>query len=122
MERLFFGLGALLAGIAVMAGAYGAHGGESTLGPDQARLIAKAARYQMYHGLALLALAWACSQWPEQLRLFQIAGTLFVVGILCFSGSLYLMAFTGVSLGYVTPLGGLAFIVGWLLMAIGAWR
>jgi uncharacterized membrane protein YgdD (TMEM256/DUF423 family) len=122
MERLFFSLGALMAGLAVMAGAYGAHGGETALGLDQARLISKAARYQMYHSLALLALAWACSQWPEQIRLFQVSGALFLLGILCFSGSLYLMAFTGAKLGYVTPLGGLAFIAAWLIMAIASWR
>lgn len=122
MARVFFSLGALLAGLAVMAGAYGAHGGETTLGQEQARWIAKAARYQMYHGLALLALAWACTQWPEQFRLFQISGSLFLIGTVCFSGSLYLMAFTGINLGYITPLGGFAFIIGWLLLAIGTWR
>lgn len=122
MERLFFSLGALMAGLAVMAGAYGAHGGETALGIDQARLISKAARYQMYHGLALLALAWACSQWPEQIRLFQVSGGLFLLGIMCFSGSLYVMAFTGAKLGYVTPFGGLAFIAAWIVMAIASWR
>ena len=122
MERVFFSLGALLAGLAIMAGAYGAHGGETALDQDQARWIAKAARYQMYHGLALLAVAWACTQWPEQVRLFQVSGGLFLIGIVCFSGSLYLMAFTGTNLGYVTPLGGFAFIIGWLLLAIGTWR
>lgn len=122
MARVFFSLGALLAGLAVMAGAYGAHGGETTLGQEQARWIAKAARYQMYHGLALLALAWACTQWPEQFRLFQISGSLFLIGTVCFSGSLYLMAFTDINLGYITPLGGFAFIIGWLLLAIGTWR
>lgn len=122
MERVFFSLGAFLAGLAIAAGAYGAHGGETALGQDQARWIAKAARYQMYHGLALLAVAWACTQWPEQLRFFQVAGGLFLAGTLCFSGSLYVMAFTGANLGYMTPLGGFAFIIGWLLLAIGAWR
>ena len=122
MERVFFSLGALLAGLAIMAGAYGAHGGETALAQDQARWIAKAARYQMYHGLALLAVAWACTHWPEQVRLFQVSGGLFLIGIVCFSGSLYLMAFTGINLGYITPLGGLAFIMGWFLLAIGSWR
>jgi len=108
MERVFFSLGALLAGLAVMAGAYGAHGGETALNQEQARWIAKATRYQMYHGLALLAVAWACTQWPEQVRLFQVSGSLFLIGTVCFSGSLYLMAFTGTNLGYITPLGGFA--------------
>lgn len=122
MERLFFGLGALMAGIAVAAGAYGAHGGENALGLEQARWIEKAARYQMYHGLALLAVAWACSQWPGNIVFFQVSGGFFLFGIICFSGSLYLMAFTGTNLGYMTPIGGVAFIIGWLVMAIGSWR
>jgi uncharacterized membrane protein YgdD (TMEM256/DUF423 family) len=121
MERLFFGLGALLAGMAVAAGAYGAHGA-STLGAEQAIWIDKAARYQMYHGLALIGVAWACIQWPEATRFFQISGFLFLTGVASFSGSLYLMAFTGINMGHLTPFGGLAFIAGWLIMAIGAFR
>lgn len=121
MERIFFSLGAILAGIAVAAGAYGAHSA-STLGAEQAIWIEKAARYQMYHGLALFALAWACIQWPEATGLFQISGFLFLIGVASFSGSLYVMAFTGMNLGYLTPFGGMAFITGWLLMAIGAFR
>ena len=122
MERIFFSLGALLAGLSVAAGAYGAHGGETKRGPLATSWISKAARYQMYHGLALLAVAWACAQWPEQVRYFQISGGLFLFGTFCFSGSLYVMAFTGMNLGYATPLGGFAFIAGWLALAIGAWR
>ncbi len=122
MERFFFGIGSLLASLAVMAGAYGAHGAETSLGPEQAVWITKAARYQMYHALAMPAIAWACIQWPGQAGFFHISGFLFLAGTICFSGSLYLMAFTGMRLGYVTPLGGLAFIVGWLVMTIGVWR
>ncbi len=121
MERLFFGLGALLAGIAVAAGAYAAHSA-STLGAEQAIWIDKAARYQMYHGIALIAVSWACIQWPEVTRIFQVSGFLFLIGVASFSGSLYVMAFTGTNLGYLTPIGGLAFIAGWLTMAIGAFR
>lgn len=122
MERLFFSLGALFAALAVAAGAYGAHGGETALGVEQARWIAKAARYQMYHALALLSVAWACTYWQQGTLLFQIAGGLFLLGMICFSGSLYLMAFTGINLGYVTPLGGISFMIGWLAMAGGVWR
>lgn len=122
MVKFFFGLGAVLAGVAVAAGAYGAHGGDSTLSADQTRWIAKAARYQMYHAFALLAVAWAGSHWPAQMLLLQVAGGLFLAGILCFSGSLYLMAFSGSSLGYVTPLGGVSLMLGWLLLAVAAWR
>lgn len=121
MEKLFFSLGALLAGMAVAAGAYGAHGA-STLGAEQAVWIEKAARYQMYHGIALIAVAWACLQWPEATGLFQISGFLFLFGVASFSGSLYIMAFTGMNLGYLTPFGGMAFMAGWVAMAIGALR
>lgn len=121
MERLFFSFGALLAGVAVAAGAYGAHSA-STLGTEQAIWIEKAARYQMYHGMALIAVAWAYIQWPEASRFFQISGFLFLIGVASFSGSLYVMAFTGLKLGYLTPFGGMAFIAGWLTMAVGAFR
>jgi len=122
MERLFFSLGSIICALAVAAGAYGAHGGETMLGVEPARWIAKGARYQMYHGLALLAVAWACTQWPDQIRYFQVSGALFLGGTICFSGSLYLMAFTGLKLGYITPIGGVTFMIGWLVMAIGVWR
>jgi uncharacterized membrane protein YgdD (TMEM256/DUF423 family) len=122
MERLFFSLGALLAGLAVLAGAYGAHGGETSLGVDQARWITKAARYQMYHGLALIIVAWACTQWPEQIQLFQYAGFLFLFGTFCFCGSLYFMTFTGLNVGYITPIGGVGFMIGWFILAFGVWR
>ncbi len=122
MERLFFSIGSLLAGIAVAAGAYAAHGGETTLGPEQARWIAKAARYQMYHGLALLAVAWANTHWPNGILFFKAAGSFFLLGTICFSGSLYVMSFTGTSLGYITPFGGISFIVGWVCLALGSWR
>ena len=76
-------------------------------------------RYQMYHVFAILAAAWAWSRWNT--RLFAIAGALFVAGIVVFSGSLYLLAFTGVRvLGAITPLGGLALLAGWLCLIWGA--
>jgi uncharacterized membrane protein YgdD (TMEM256/DUF423 family) len=106
MERLFFSVGALLAGLAVAAGAYGAHGAVA-LGAEQAIWINKAARYQMYHGLALLMVAWAYTQWPGGNRLFNGAGFLFLLGVFSFSGSLYVMAFTGMDLGLLTPFGGI---------------
>lgn len=121
MARLFFSVGALLAGLAVAAGAYGAHGAVS-LGAQQAIWINKAARYQMYHGLALLMVSWACTQWPGGERYFTGAGALFLFGVFCFSGSLYMMAFTGMDMGLMTPVGGMAFILGWLLLSAGALR
>jgi len=121
MERIFFSLGCLLAALAVAAGAYGAHGGASLLNEDQVMWLAKAARYQMYHALALVAVAGAIIHWPAHSRLLQVAGGLFLLGIVFFCGSLYLLAFTGIHTGYVTPAGGLAFMLGWVIMAAAVW-
>lgn len=115
MERIFFSLGALLAGIAVGLGAFGAHALSGTLGPEDLVTFETGVRYQMYHALALLAVAWAVGRW-ESVQL-EWAGWLFLFGILVFSGSLYILVLTGQRwLGAVTPLGGLAFIAGWLLL------
>jgi len=121
MDRMFFGLGALLAGVAVAAGAFGAHGLRDRLAPDMLAVFETAARYQMYHALALLAVAWATARWPESSA--GLAGWLFVAGIAVFSGSLYVLALSGVRwLGAITPLGGLCFLVGWAVLAWTAWR
>jgi len=122
MVRFFFSLGSLLGGLAVVAGAYGAHGGAKHLNPEHVITFSKAVRYQMHHSLALLAVAWALTQWPAQARLITGAGWLFLAGILLFSGSLYLLALDVVDLGYVTPTGGMAFIAGWLLLAWATWK
>jgi uncharacterized membrane protein YgdD (TMEM256/DUF423 family) len=115
MERTFFATGALLAGLAAAAGAFGAHALRDRLAPDMLAIFETAARYQMYHALALLAVAWATARWPESSAV--LAGWLFVAGIVVFSGSLYVLAFTGVRwLGAITPLGGLCFLGGWALL------
>src|SRR5262245_54409408 len=106
MDRTFFALGALLAGLGVAAGAFGAHGLRARLTPDMLAIFETAVRYQMYHALALLAVGWAAARWPD--RGVALAGWLFVAGIVVFSGSLYVLALTGTRwLGAVTPLGGL---------------
>ena len=100
-------------------GAFATHGLKNTIAPDMLAILETGVRYQMYHALALFAAAWGLARW--QARAFAIAGWLFVAGIVVFSGSLYLMAFTGLRwLGAVTPLGGLAFLAGWLCLAWGA--
>ncbi len=117
MDKLFFSLGALLSGLSVAAGAFGAHALRERVEPRMLEVFETAARYQMYHGLALLAVAYACSRWPS--TLVSISGWLFVAGIVLFSGSLYVMTFTGARwLGAVTPLGGVCWIVAWLLLAL----
>jgi uncharacterized membrane protein YgdD (TMEM256/DUF423 family) len=121
MDRLFFVLGAGSAFVAVAAGAFGAHGLRARLSPELLAVFETAARYQMYHALALLAVAWAVTRWPGALT--QWAGWLFLAGTVLFSGSLYLLALTGVRwLGAITPLGGVAFLAGWLCLLLAAAR
>ena len=121
MDRVFFLCGTVSAFVAVAAGAFGAHALRARLGPDLLAVFETAARYQMYHALALIAVAWATTRWDASP--VRTAGWLFVAGTILFSGSLYLLALTGVrGLGAVTPFGGLCFLAGWLLLAVGAWR
>ena len=123
VHRTFLALGALFAMLAVAAGAFGAHALDARLTPDRLAVFETAARYQMYHALALLAVAWATSALPAGASLAAAAGWLFVAGTFVFSGSLYLLALGGPRwLGAITPLGGLAFLAGWALLGWAALR
>jgi uncharacterized membrane protein YgdD (TMEM256/DUF423 family) len=116
---VFVGLGALSGLLAVAAGAFGAHALRERLAPDTLGVFETAARYQMYHALALLAAGWALGRWPGAAAL--AAGWLFVAGTVVFCGSLYVLTLTGQRwLGAITPLGGLAFIAGWGALAWAA--
>lgn len=118
-ERLFAGIGALSALIAVAAGAFGAHALRERLGADLLVTFETGARYQMYHALSLFVVAWAAGRWAAPQT--QWAGWLFVVGTVLFSGSLYTLALTGVrAWGAVTPFGGVAWLAGWALLAWAA--
>jgi uncharacterized membrane protein YgdD (TMEM256/DUF423 family) len=123
MERTFFIIGSILAGLAVATGAFGAHGLQKMVTPERLETWDKAVRYQMYHALALLILAWALMHWPEQAKLLATGGWLFLAGSVLFSGSLYILVVSGITwLGAITPLGGVAYIAGWLCLVIAAWR
>ena len=118
MQQRIFAAGSILAGLGVALGAFGAHALKASLSPQMLATFETGVRYQMYHGLGLLALAWAVGCWPER-RLAQ-AAILLIGGTIVFSGSLYLLALTGVRwFGAVTPFGGVALIAGW---AFAAWR
>ena len=120
MTRTFFVAGALSAAMAVILGAFGAHGLRGRLTPELLAVFEVGVRYQMYHALALLAVAWASTRWPGTAMV--LAGALFVAGTVVFSGTLYVLAFTGQKwLGAITPLGGVAFILGWIALAWCAW-
>ena len=117
MTRLFVTAGALSALVAVAAGAFGAHALRARLSTEHLAVFETGARYQMYHALGLLAVAWAATRWPG--ALVQAAGWLFIAGTLLFSGSLYALTLSGVRwIGAITPLGGLAFMAGWLCLAL----
>ncbi|MEP6765798.1 MAG: DUF423 domain-containing protein [Gemmatimonadaceae bacterium] len=119
MERLFVIIGALSAAMGVGAGAFGAHALRAKLEPRMLEVFETGARYQMYHAIALIVVAWASSRWPGSLT--NAAGWLFVAGTVFFSGSLYLMALTDVrALGAITPVGGVCFIAGWVCLAVAA--
>jgi uncharacterized membrane protein YgdD (TMEM256/DUF423 family) len=120
VDRLFFVLGSVSAFIGVALGAFAAHGLKARLPLELLATFEVGVRYQMYHALALLAVAWACARWPGGAAL--AAGWLFVAGTVLFSGSLYLLSLTGEKwLGAITPFGGLAFLAGWAFLAAAAW-
>jgi uncharacterized membrane protein YgdD (TMEM256/DUF423 family) len=109
-------LGALNGLISVAAGAFGAHALKTRLDARSLEIFETAARYQMYHAFAMILCGMLATR-------ATTAGWVFQAGILIFSGSLYVLALTGIKgLGAVTPFGGLAFIVGWALLAWSAWR
>lgn len=122
MDRIFLLWAAILGGLGVGLGAFGAHALSERLTPNLLQTYETAVRYHFYHALALLAVVYAIGRWPQS-TLPVAAGWLFVLGVLIFSGSLYLLAFTGIRwLGAITPIGGVALIAGWACLAIVAWR
>lgn len=121
MDRIFAVVGALSGFVGVGAGAFGAHGLKAIVTPDRLAVFETAVRYQMFHALALFAVAWAIGRWPG--RAAVAGGWCFVAGTVIFSGSLYALTLTGVrALGAITPVGGVLFLAGWLLLALAAWR
>ena len=109
--------------IGVGAGAFGAHGLSSYFErfPNLAGTYETAVRYHVYHALGILFLSWAAAKWPGTLTTW--AGYLLLVGVIIFSGSLYLLVLTRQSwLGAITPIGGVAFIAGWGCLLLTVWR
>jgi uncharacterized membrane protein YgdD (TMEM256/DUF423 family) len=119
MERFFLAAGAVSGGLAVAAGAFGAHALRTRLAPDLLAVFQTGAQYQLAHALALLASGWMVGRAPGGASL--AAGWLFLAGTVLFSGSLYALALSGVRvLGLVTPFGGVAFLGGWAAVAWAA--
>ena len=121
MIRPFLLLAAFFGLTGVALGAFAAHGLRSRLGADYLAVFQTGVQYQMIHALALFGVALLALHRPG--RLVTAAGGLFVLGILLFSGSLYLMTLSGIGkLGIITPFGGTAFLLGWLSLGLAAWR
>ncbi|MEK1842122.1 DUF423 domain-containing protein [Pseudomonas sp. NPDC086112] len=121
MLRGFLMLAAFFGFTGVALGAFAAHGLKSRLSAEYLAIFHTGVTYQLVHTLALLGVALLATQIPG--RLITWAGASFAIGILLFSGSLYLLTITGISkLGIVTPFGGLAFLVGWVCLGLAAWR
>jgi len=117
MTHLFLILGSLNGFLAVALGAFAAHGLRNTLSPELLNTFQTGVQYHMYHALALFGVGLLALYYPAQSAV-RISGWLFVVGIVLFSGSLYVLALSGIRwLGAITPLGGVAFLAGWILLA-----
>ena len=121
MANRWLAAGAILAGIAVAAGAFGAHALGDRLPPDLLDVFETGVRYHLVHALAILVVGLAVELRPH--RLWEVAGWLFSGGIVVFGGSLYALALTGVRwLGAITPIGGICFLAGWIAVALAALR
>lgn len=121
MLRSFLMLAAFFGFTGVGLGAFAAHGLKSRLTAEYLAIFHTGVLYQLIHALALLGVAVLAAQLPG--RLVTWAGFSFALGIVLFSGSLYVLTLTGFSkLGIITPFGGLAFLVGWALLGLAAWR
>ena len=121
MLRSFLMLAAFFGFTGVALGAFAAHGLKGRLSAEYLAIFHTGVTYQLVHTLALLGVALLAMHIPG--RIVTWAGVSFVVGILLFSGSLYLLTLTGISkLGIITPVGGVAFLIGWVCLGLAAWR
>jgi uncharacterized membrane protein YgdD (TMEM256/DUF423 family) len=123
MDRTFLAIAAVAGALAVAAGAFGSHALAGRLPVERLSTFETGARYLMFHALALVAVALALGRWPSAAGWLQASGWCFVAGMLLFSGSLFLLTLTGIRwLGAITPLGGVAFLLGWGCLLVAAVR
>ena len=120
--KLFLMFGALLMAVAVMLGAFGAHGLKGKLTPEMMQVYRTGVEYHFYHALGVLLIGAIAGFYP-QAQGVQWAGWALIVGIFLFSGSLYALALSGIRwFGPITPLGGVFFIIGWVMLAVSIYR
>lgn len=120
--KIFILLGSLNALLGVALGAFSAHGLKSRVTPEMLSVWQTGVQYHLVHALGLLLIGILCHLLPDA-PLVRSAGWALLGGILLFSGSLYLLVLSDIkALGMITPLGGLAFLIGWALLALSAWR
>lgn len=120
MARVLLLLAAVSGFTGVGLGAFAAHALRGRLPEGMLSVFQTGVQYQLWHTAALIGVALLLLRQPDN-RLFKVSGGLFAVGILLFSGSLYLMALTGLRVGMVTPMGGVCFLAAWLCFGIAAW-
>ncbi|TWI59727.1 DUF423 domain-containing protein [Halalkalibacter nanhaiisediminis] len=122
MAKLFIFIGSIVMALSVAIGAFGAHGLEGRLTERMMKNYQTGVQYHMIHGIGLLVVGLVAWKLTSS-SMLNGAGWSFLIGIILFSGSLYVMALTGITkLGAITPIGGLAFIVGWVLLGIAVLR
>ncbi|MEO9226812.1 MAG: DUF423 domain-containing protein [Gemmatimonadaceae bacterium] len=123
VARLFLTLGSINAALAVMFGAFGAHALKARVSPDMLNAYQVGSHYHFYHALGMLVVGLLATHLNNNEGALRLSGYLMLAGVVLFSGSLYLLAMTGVTwLGAITPIGGLAFIAAWVVLAITAFR
>ncbi len=122
MSKMYLLIAAVNGFLAVALGAFGAHGLKRKLSAEMLAVYQTGVQYHFYHTLALFGVALLMAQLPQSSAL-RWSGLLFCIGIAIFSGSLYVLSITGMRwLGAITPLGGVAFLAGWILLAIAVWN
>ena len=121
MTQFFLTIAAIFGGLSVAGGAFGAHALREKISERSLEIFDTGARYQMYHAIALLLVAILMSRLETPPTALLVSGWLFIIGVVIFSGSLYVLSLTGIkSLGAVAPLGGLALMAGWGALAVAA--